>query len=260
MQLLILNLEAPLVSFGSVAVDHTRPTDHFPHLSMLSGLLGNALGYARTDVLELQRLQKRITYAVRLDRPTANRRTLVDFQTAQLNSTDRAWTTRGVPATRAGDPGKYNYPYISRQHYLMDTKTSIALRLNPANEYPTMTDLADALKRPQRPLFIGKKACPPAAPIYVDQVEAASPLQALLELPLQHQTENFETAPIAVIWCPDDNPGQPDPDLGPVQNIFVDDQLNFATRYYSGNRHLLQAQVPRDRFPQQTRAETELIF
>ena len=259
MQHMILNLEAPLVSFGAVAVDGTRPSQNFPRLSMLAGLIGNALGYARSDVQQLQQLQQRIAYAVRLDRPTANMRTLVDFQTAQINKNDRVWTNLGAPATRSGDAGTYKYPYIINQHYLMGTKTTVALRLDPANEIPTMAEIAEALKRPCRPLFIGKKCCLPSAPIYVTQVEANSPLQALLELPLQRQTVNFQAKPITVIWSTEDMQGQPDPELGPTENIFVDDRVDFSTRFYSGNRHLQQATVPTDRFPSRDAApEPEL--
>ena len=49
MQHIVLTLEAPLMSFGREKIDQNRPTWDFPGLSMITGLLANALGYTRWD-------------------------------------------------------------------------------------------------------------------------------------------------------------------------------------------------------------------
>lgn len=43
MRTLILRFEAPLMAFGGVAVDERLPTSRFPGLSMVCGMIGNAL-------------------------------------------------------------------------------------------------------------------------------------------------------------------------------------------------------------------------
>jgi len=97
MKVLLLRLEAPLMAFGGVAIDNIGVTDQLPSASLLTGLLGNALGYQRKDAIRLQALQNRLRYAVRADR---RGHALQDFQTAQLAKDDKAWTTRGPPPGR----------------------------------------------------------------------------------------------------------------------------------------------------------------
>src|SRR3546814_4484691 len=67
-----------------------------------------------------------------------------------------------------------------------DAMVLVALKLEPAEEAPTGDDLADALDRPARPLFIGRKNCAPAAPILAGRVTASDlgdALQGALALP-----------------------------------------------------------------------------
>ena len=42
---LILRFDAPLMSFGGPMVDHNGVVQDFPPTSLLTGLIGNALGY-----------------------------------------------------------------------------------------------------------------------------------------------------------------------------------------------------------------------
>ena len=166
MRCLILRLDGPLMAFGDVAVDEIRPSRDLPTLSLLTGLLGNALGYDHRDGALLQRLQDRLRLAARGDRPG---QILVDYQTARLNKRDPLWTTHGVPGERAGGGTTWDsaqFGTVERwRHYLADAVVTVALALEPAEEPPTVADLAAALGRPERPLFLGRKGCPPAAPL-----------------------------------------------------------------------------------------------
>lgn len=159
---LLLRLEAPLMSFGTLAVDAHRPVQRWPATSMLTGLLANAMGWRRTDTAALERLQERLRWAARIDRPGD---LLLDFQTAQLAQDDRGWTTHGSPEGRDGGPNTFDAPHIRRCEYRADASVAVALRLDPAGESPTLDDLAAALRRPQRPLFIGRKSCQPSRPL-----------------------------------------------------------------------------------------------
>lgn len=176
MQVLILRLEGPLMSFGDVAIDEIRPTRRLPTRSMLTGLLANALGCAHRDVEQLDRLQERLRFAARLDHEG---RGLIDFQTAELGKDDPLWTTRGVPAERAGGAASYSGPALRYRHYLADAVVTVALSLAPAEEAPALAALEAALRRPERPLFIGRKGCPPGRPILDRRVEADSLVAAL---------------------------------------------------------------------------------
>lgn len=179
---LLLRLEAPLMSFGTLAIDAQRPVQRWPAVSMLTGLLANALGWQRTDAVALERLQARICWAARVDRPGDP---LHDFQTAQLEPDDLGWTTHGVPEGRAGGGAKNGPPHIRRREFRADASVAVALRLDPAEEAPTLHDLAAAVHRPRRPLFIGRKSCLPSVPLRVGPglIEAGDALQALASVP-----------------------------------------------------------------------------
>src|SRR5262245_4242731 len=151
---LILRLEAPLMAFGGTMIDANGPTRDLPIVSMVTGLIANALGWHRAQ-RELHRdLQGRIVMGARLDRPGSELR---DFQTAQLGANDKGWTTRGEPEGRAGGANTYNSPHIRKRHYRADAFVTIAFRLEPADQHPTLDEVAAALAEPARPLFIGRK-------------------------------------------------------------------------------------------------------
>jgi CRISPR system Cascade subunit CasD len=172
----MLRLEAPLMSFGREAIDATGPTRDFPDASMLTGLLANALGYSRHEAAKHQRLQDRLVFGVRIDRLGHDVR---DFQTAQLSKRDQGWTTRGKPEGRAGGESTYDSPHIRFRHYRADAALTVAVRLDPANEPPTLDDLAVALDDPARPLFIGRKPCLPSAPLFAGICDTENSLAAL---------------------------------------------------------------------------------
>jgi CRISPR system Cascade subunit CasD len=195
MQHLLLRLEAPLMSFGSVSVDEHGVIQRWPAVSMLCGLFGNALGYRRTDAARLDALQQRIVWAARVDRPGVM---VQDFQTAQLGKSDKAWTTRGRPETRAGGAATYDSPHIRYRDYWADASLAVAVRLEPADETPSLDALAAALKAPARPLFIGRKSCLPSCHVLQGTVEAADALAALAQAAFA-----ADSAPTAAVFFND---------------------------------------------------------
>ncbi len=161
MKFLVMRLQAPLSAFGDTAIDETRPTDILPGAAQLTGLIGNALGWDHTDTDKLQRLQDRLRFAARADRPGILTR---DYQTARVNSKDLMWRADGKVSEReGGSTGDFT---IQRyKFYRADAAVTVLLALEPADETPAIEDIRRALKRPARPLFIGRAACPPSEPI-----------------------------------------------------------------------------------------------
>jgi len=127
-------------------------------------------------------LQDRIVFAARIDREPAGGVRMTDFQTAQLAANDRGWTTRGQPEGRAGGANTYNAPHLRYRDYYADMRVTVALRLEPAEDAPTLDELGDALQEPMRPLFIGRKPCLPSVPLFGGFVEGDTALEALLEV------------------------------------------------------------------------------
>jgi CRISPR system Cascade subunit CasD len=173
---LLIRLQAPLIAFGGETIDNYGVIRDFPALSMVTGLMANALGWDRGDDTLHNRLQERMVMGARLD---ADGERLVDFQTAQLQANDKGWTTRGVAEERAGGAGTYAGPHLRYRHYHADMNVLVALRLKPAEEAPTLADLAAALDKPARPLFVGRKNCLPTGRLMAGWVEADNMLSAL---------------------------------------------------------------------------------
>ena len=163
MKALILRLDAPLMSFGGVIVDQNGFIERFPGTSMLTGLMGNALGWFHSDTEQLQTLQERIDYAARWDVVPHH---LVDYQTVDLGQPKmckEGWTTRGVPEHRAGGTARQG-THQRYRHYWADGIMTLALTLSGSGP-PSLDEIKATLQRPARPLFIGRKNCLPSRPL-----------------------------------------------------------------------------------------------
>ena len=99
---------------------------------------------------------------------------------------------------------------------------TVALRLEPARADPPLSDLAAALQEPMRPLFIGRKACLPAAPLYGGFAEGESALAALLATP----GGNAAAPSCRLLW-----PVQEGVDkVTPLRTYLLTDQRNWVPR------------------------------
>ncbi|HSR53606.1 MAG TPA: type I-E CRISPR-associated protein Cas5/CasD [Acidobacteriota bacterium] len=234
---LILRLDAPLMSFGGVAVDEVGDTLAFPTLSMLAGLIGNALGYRHQDFAQLQRLQERMLYAARRDRPG---RELEDFQTVLLGQDfmRQAWTTYGKAVSRGG--GSATGTHIRRRRYWADAAYTVALTLRPGEEEPTLEACAEALQSPERPLFIGRKPCLPAQPIFAGMLQAEDFRAALCQAPLARDPSP-DDEPLAV-WWPREGPQA---ESGQGRLLAVYDIRDWANQIHSGRRFVWETHIPR---------------
>ena len=135
---LILNLEAPLMSFGGETVDNLGVIRPYPAVSMLTGLLANALGWRRIERQRHQDLQDRLVFAARIDRESHGGLSMQDFQSAAINNTEQSWTTRGRPEGRAG--GTYQN-HLRYRDYHADMRVTVALRLEPPDSDPALDAL-----------------------------------------------------------------------------------------------------------------------
>ncbi len=203
-------------------VDARGPVRDWPGASLLTGLFANALGYNRAQRAAHARLQARIDFAVRIDRPGER---MQDYQTAQLAHSDQGWTTRGTPEGREGGASTYKSPHIRWRDYFADSRTIVALALRDAAEVPTLDDLAAALSEPVRPLFLGRKPCLPTRPILEKVVEAADPLDAITMMdPLESESD-----PVIVVR---DRPGLP----AAWERLFVTDERDWVSGVHAGER------------------------
>ena len=241
MQHLILNLESPLMAFGGETIDNYGVIGPFPAASMLTGLLANALGWRRVERQRHQDLQERLIFAARIDREPHGGVRMTDFQSAAINNTEQSWTTRGRPEGRGG--GTYQN-HLRYRDYWADMRVTVALRLNPPSGDPTLDKLADKLKNPERPLFIGRKPCLPSAPLFAGFSDSDTALAALLAWPL---TDGNEPLPgIRTLW-PDGEDAQA---IEPNRRFMLTDERNWVSGLHGGGRTVCQAAIEPGKFSQ----------
>lgn len=257
---LVLRLEAPLLSFGAVAIDNYGVTWDFPALSMLTGLFANALGYERTEREAHQALQDRIVFASRReDEPYHG--VLTDYQNARIYEREAAWTTRGVVEER-NSGSSYNATefiydaqrrvtkrkYMTHQRfrdYHPDALVAVVLTLRSPPDvvlpvgrcHPSLDDLAAALDRPERPLFIGRKPCLPTCPLNAGMIEAETAHAALLALP---QLAPRKSGDLRAQW-----PAGEGPEHGPgiERGLAIHDRRNWLSGLHGGTRRVIEGRV-----------------
>ena len=233
------------MSWGGELLDMTpAPNRDFPPLSLMVGLIANAMGWERHDHQPHQELQDRIIMASRVDREPALP-CLDDLQTAMLNFNDVAWTTRGVPQTRGGEADKYRYAHPTHRLYLQDAAATVAIALEQETEQVSVDRIAAALDRPFRPLYIGRRHCMPAQQLNAGVADADTPLAALMAHPLfWHHPRQPE---VRIQWT-----DQQDHQQLPVQVMTattVADLRDWRSRLHGGQRYVVQGKATTAAFP-----------
>ena len=248
MDVLLLRFAAPLMSFGAPIVDNKGEIQPYPALSMMTGLLGNALGFDHSEFGRLERLQERLRYASRQDR---RGRQIQDFQTVDISQPhmqayggqSRAWTTNGQLENRTnqnkkGDRG----PLLRYRDYWADAVHTVAVTLDQPNESPTLRDLESALKTPARPLFLGRKPCLPAEPLFAGRMRVETLPEALVEAPLHDRADDGPAYPA---WWP----SHPEAEKAPTGALDVDmrepvtDRRDWKNQIHVGERWIVSGTV-----------------
>ncbi len=205
METLIFQLQAPLSSWGEVAVGEYRPSADYPSQSALHGLLGAALGVDRNDDAAQAHLRAGYRLAVGVLSPG---RLLRDYHTAQVPS--RADMKKRPHATRRDElslPKQDLNTILSSRDYRQDASALVALQANTGAPY-SLEQLAAALKAPKFVLYLGRKACPLAVPLHpcISQADTVSAAFA------DYQQQ------LALLWAKE-LPRQTAPASLPVQKI-----------------------------------------
>jgi CRISPR system Cascade subunit CasD len=138
MRVLLLRLAAPWQSWGTASRFSRRNTARTPSKSGIVGLLAAAQGKRRTD--DLEELLG-LCIGVRTEQPGTIER---DFQTA-------------------AEQGERTPISLSSRFYLADAVFLAAIEGEPG----LLDGLADAIRRPAFPLFLGRRSCPPVGPVVV---------------------------------------------------------------------------------------------
>lgn len=235
MEILLLRFDAPLISFGAPIVDNRGVIQPYPALSMMTGMLANALGYDHAEFDRLEQLQKQLQYASRQDRRGEKLRDFqtVDFRQEHLDES-RAWTTRGTLEGRASRLQKQTH--IRYRDYWADSAHTVAVSLVDAEAAPSIDDLAEAVKRPERPLFIGRKTCLPAAPLFLGRTSANGLREALRAAPLPARADH---GPSYRAWWPCEPGDEADADIAQT----VTDRRDWRNQIHVGERWIAHGSI-----------------
>lgn len=233
---LYLRLAEPMMSFGAAQRNSVYRNDDIvtppsgmppgnavlPGRAFLTGLIGNALGYERHDGAMLHQLHENIRFAAALVR---RGRLEEDFATARLGINDRGWTTRGRVEGRRGGAETYTSAHVMRRGYWAGADVALTLRLLDDR----LTDrIAAALSRPERPLFVGRKAYLPATYLYRGILMADDAHSAL-------RLAAFDAEP--VIWDRGEGPDD--------ARLVLRDDKSWVTDVYAGSYEMhLADQTP----------------
>ncbi len=151
MTVLMLRLAGPLQSWGDSSRFTQRSTANAPTKSGVLGMLAAAQGRRRTDPVE-DLVQLR--FGVRIDQPGS---LLRDFH-----------TTHDVNG---------NSKPLSHRYYLSDAVFVAGLE----GESEAIELIAESIKKPRYPLYLGRRACPPDLPIVlgIGQAELEDSLRSI---------------------------------------------------------------------------------
>lgn len=172
---LVFRLYAPLASWGEAAVGETRPSATCPGRGAVLGLLGAALGIRRDDVPGQAALFGSLRVAVKQYRAGT---LLNDYHTAQV-PTSQSKVRYRTRRDELNAPRKAINTILSSRQYRCDGLWTVAAWTTVDSPH-TMQDLREALLKPVFPLYLGRRACPLAAPLAPEVVQRDT-LQAALD-------------------------------------------------------------------------------
>jgi len=152
---LALYLDAPLQSWGYQSRFDRRTTLSYPTRSGLMGLLCAAMGVDRVDTGELDRLcaLRMTVYALK----ESGR--LMDFHTVGGGYDSKA-RSQSIP--RTAETGKPKGTVVTHREYLQDSRFGVVLTGEPA----LIREVGAALEDPCWGVWLGRKPCVPASPIF----------------------------------------------------------------------------------------------
>ena len=196
MNTLFLRLEGPLQSWGVRSRWGERDTTAAPTKSGVLGLLGCALGLSRDDA-SLRRLSDALRLGVRIDRPGT---VLRDYHTTgggqfggavhlggslfhddpYVGGVLSPEVLKGRIKVKVNATTKEPETDTSERLYLADASFLAALQ----GEADAVARCAAALQAPIWPMFLGRKSCVPATPVFAgmgqyDNLETALAAQPL---------------------------------------------------------------------------------
>ena len=169
---LVIQLAAPLASFGEIAGNVRRGGRERPGKAALMGLIGAALGVRREDATGQTALAEGYDAAVRSWR---DGEILQDYHTIQSLPRGRRARSRADALAQRGELATS----ITLREYRCDVLHEAAFAAREGARW-SAAEIAEALLRPVFALWLGRTSCPLGAPLAPRVVSAATPEAAFI--------------------------------------------------------------------------------
>lgn len=192
---LLFRLYGPMASWGDIAVGEYRPSFAHPSKSAIVGLLAAAIGIRRDEEDRQRELADGCLFAVRVD---AMGFLLRDYHTVQSPSAKKGI----IHYTRRSElSGEDINTILSSRDYRCDALYTVAITSRETSPYSAQA-LAEKLRKPGFVLYLGRKSCPPALPLYPKVVAASTFKEALkkADFPTDDCLDGATSSPVGVYW------------------------------------------------------------
>ena len=194
MTFLTIRLLAPFMALQGPRIDGEPQLLAIPTRSLLTGLIGSALGYGRGDHEKLQALQDSMRVAVVVHRNGAE---INDYQIADLGKPHMRgpmWSSGTGIVEREGS----QITGLRQQDrpYRVDADMTAVVEVREGS-LVAAEQIQAALDQPARPLFIGRTTCPPASRLAGRIIDALSLEAATLQIAQAHPGEIYLPAEVA---------------------------------------------------------------
>ncbi|MFD0883238.1 type I-E CRISPR-associated protein Cas5/CasD [Streptosporangium algeriense] len=215
----LLHLSGPLQSWGERSRFNQRDTATAPTRSGLIGMIAAARGLRRDTLghdpdgplAEIRALR----FTVRIDRPGT---LLRDFHTVGGGMPRSLTVITAEGKRRAEDKATVT----SDRYYLQDAAFTVAVT---ADDPALLDRCAQAMRTPAWPPYLGRRSCPPDAPLLLDVLHQ-DPVAALIDFPLARQAPPGQRS--VVVEFRSDTPFTAawphDPETGETEQVYTETQ------------------------------------
>lgn len=198
MDYLVFQLQGALASWGEAAVGEYRGSHEHPTASAMAGLLAAALGLRRDQEADLHALNAGYLFGIGVRQPGA---LLRDYQTAQVPGRASMKGRRHVTRKDELSMARADLNTIlSTRDYRQGVDLLIAVQARPDSPH-SLGELKNAIEQPAFVLYLGRKSCPPSAPMAPRLVQADTLLDAFRAYRVDH--EDATALPVTKLAWPE---------------------------------------------------------
>ena len=151
---LLLRLAAPIQAWGDESKYDIRGTQNEPTKSGVIGLLAAAMGFRR-DSDQISKLAYSLRLGIRVDQPG---RVIRDFHIVRVPK----YGKNGIPNDELDGKISIRHTYTTQRYYLSDACFLVGLE---SDDEELLHNVAEALKSPVFPVYLGRRSLPPSMPL-----------------------------------------------------------------------------------------------